>query len=545
MRDRVSLSTISTIAHLVFSIIDDIRPADSHRKECRVPATFGVIDLFAGPGGLGEGFASMSDRGHEPFDVGISVEKEASAHRTLTLRAFLREHRKQHGRLPEPFIDFHAGRISEPDWSVVDPTSWLVAKTEARALELGKPAAGLAIDETIARLQRNFDETILIGGPPCQAYSLVGRARAKGKVDYVPENDSRHYLFREYIRVLDRLRPAAFVMENVKGMLSSTVESRLVFEMLMEDLSSLGIGRGHFYELRAIRITDGKASLQEVVRPSDFVVRAEDFGVPQRRHRVIIVGIRSDMASGIGSASLKVSSGSRSVSDVIGNLPPLRAGLSRSPDSDHAWRDAVVSSAKQMAESFQKGAMSHLEGQFSELAKTFETMRVPPRSSSTLPRGYGTTNDPLLQWLENAELEAVAQHETRGHMSSDLGRYMFSATFGCLHGYSPKANEFPVEISPDHRNWHSGVFSDRFRVQIADQPSTTVTSHISKDGHYFIHPDAVQCRSLTVREAARLQTFPDDYLFLGNRTEQYVQVGNAVPPFLARQIAQLLHKVIG
>jgi DNA (cytosine-5)-methyltransferase 1 len=189
--------------------------------------------------------------------------------------------------------------------------------------------------------------------------------------------------------------------------------------------------------------------------------------------------------------------------------------------------------------------MSHLEGQFSELAKTFETMRVPPRSSSTLPRGYGTTNDPLLQWLENAELEAVAQHETRGHMSSDLGRYMFSATFGCLHGYSPKANEFPVEISPDHRNWHSGVFSDRFRVQIADQPSTTVTSHISKDGHYFIHPDAVQCRSLTVREAARLQTFPDDYLFLGNRTEQYVQVGNAVPPFLARQIAQLLHKVIG
>ena len=169
------------------------------------------------------------------------------------------------------------------------------------------------------QLKAKYDDTILIGGPPCQAYSLVGRARSRGKVGYVPEEDARHYLFREYIRVLDKLRPAAFVMENVKGMLSSTVESRLVFEMLMEDLSSLGTGHAHHYELRAIRVEDGKASLQEAAQPSDFIVRAEAFGVPQRRHRVIIVGIRSDLAGRAADAEIAVSGMARTVRDVIGN----------------------------------------------------------------------------------------------------------------------------------------------------------------------------------------------------------------------------------
>ena len=505
-----------------------------------MPSTFGIVDLFAGPGGLGEGFASLVEDGHAPFRIGISVEKEASAHRTLRLRAFLREYRARHGVLPKEFIDFHAGLASVPDWSAVDAEAWQHAIDEARALELGTEAAATAIDGAIATLKNRYDDTILIGGPPCQAYSLVGRARSRGNVGYVPEEDARHYLFREYIRVLDRLRPAAFVMENVKGMLSSTIESRLVFEMLMEDLTSLGKGHGHHYELLAIRVENGKASLQAAVQPSDFIVRAEAFGVPQRRHRVIIVGLRSDLAGKAADAEIAVSGMARTVSDVIGTMPALRSGISRGLDDAAAWRSEVADAAKLLAGICKGKDDGLLRERFLSVSERLRGGSPTVRTASWLPEGYGTSNDELLRWLERPDLRAIAQHETRGHMTSDLGRYLFAAVFGSVRGYSPKAADFPLAISPDHRNWHSGVFNDRFRVQRADEASTTVTSHISKDGHYFIHPDPMQCRSLTVREAARLQTFPDDYLFLGNRTQQYVQVGNAVPPFLARQIATLV-----
>lgn len=417
---------------------------------------FGVVDLFAGPGGLGEGFAALEVNSFKPFKIGVSVEKEASAHRTLTLRAFLREYRRREGRLPEEYIDFHEGSTDQPDWASVDRSAWIAATKEALCLELGNEAASAVIDTSIRRIRRTHDEVVLIGGPPCQAYSLVGRARSRGKKNYVPEKDERHFLFREYIRVLDRLRPAAFVMENVKGILSSAVQSRLVFEMLMEDLSTVGSRRGHLYELRAVHVKEGRAVLKIPSQPSDFVVRAEEFGVPQRRHRVIIVGIRSDLAARAAGASIAVPKTRATVDDVIGNLAKLRSGLS-SEDELLAWQEVMVGAAKRLATIHKGRDQQGLSEKFSRLSTEFRKNSELPRRSSSLPRRYGRSNDTLTQWLECSQLRAIAQHESRGHMTSDLDRYLFATVFAEVNESSPKSPDFPAELAPDHRNWHGGM----------------------------------------------------------------------------------------
>lgn len=181
---------------------------------------FGVIDLFAGPGGLGEGFAGLCREDRHPFDIVISAEKDAAAHATLRLRSFLRACVRETGSLPEPYLDHHSGRIPQPDWESIRPALWRRAEREARQLTLGEASAEERLNASIDCARRSFDDTVLIGGPPCQAYSLVGRARNRGVAGYSARDDHRHYLFRAYIEVLRRLRPAAFVMENVPGMLS-------------------------------------------------------------------------------------------------------------------------------------------------------------------------------------------------------------------------------------------------------------------------------------------------------------------------------------
>lgn len=508
--------------------------------------TYGVIDLFAGPGGLGEGFAGLSDGDHNPFRIVMSAEMEPSAHATLRLRSFVRAYLKEEGALPPGYAEYHVGLAPQRDWSQQCPALWRRAEDEALRLTIGSPESRGPLDAAIRQARTQFDETVVIGGPPCQAYSLVGRARNKGIAGYRAEDDHRHYLYRHYIEVLQELRPAAFVMENVKGMLSAKVGGRRVFDMILDDLRSIGGSTDDQYNL----IPLSPASLL-ADNPSDFLVHAEDYGVPQRRHRIIIVGVRRDVArrcwDAEGIPMLRRAGRPATVRDVIGGFPALRSGLSREADDAEAWRTAVSEVAEFLAELPESvdGMRQAVERMLAELPERVATGSPRVRESVDPPHETPDAPDALIKFLRSPGLIGLAQHNSRVHMRSDLARYMFTAAFASAEGRSPKSREYPDDLAPNHGSWSTGGFADRFRAQLWDEPSTTITSHISKDGHYFIHPDPMQCRSLTVREAARLQTFPDDYLFLGNRTQQYVQVGNAVPPYLARQIAHLLVRVLG
>ena len=223
-------------------------------------------------------------------------------------------------------------------------------------------------------------------------------------------------------------------------------------------------------------------------------------------------------------------------------LPKLRSGLSKS-DDENAWHSAMIDALEIVEKSTRDYSGANLPKFLEELRRVEQRLQATSRSgrknsthkqfSKRLPNG-------LSAFLDDPNLVGISGHETRGHMPSDLARYLYASCYAKVEGQSPRSRQFPAILAPNHKNWNSGKFNDRFRVQVGNAPASTVTSHISKDGHYFIHPDPTQCRSLTVREAARLQTFPDNYHFMGNRTEQFIQVGNAVPPYLALQVAGAL-----
>lgn len=514
--------------------------------------TYSVVDIFAGPGGLAEGFSSVpGNDGERAFHIALSIEKEAAAHSTLQLRSFLRQFGDA---LPDAYYRFINEGGDEPDWSSLHPEEWAAALDEAWKLELGDEDPDVRLNARLDEIRaEGGDNVILIGGPPCQAYSLVGRARNQGKEGYVASEDGRHFLYQEYIRILDRLRPAAFVMENVKGMLSSSVDGQnRIFDQVLCDLRGEREG-GQPYRLIALDPRSRRQLDLGRIEPtaSDFIVRAEDFGVPQARHRVIVVGLRSDLAEGVPDSSLADlmvrHALTATVGHVLNGMPKLRSGLSRGVDSREEWKQ-IVSVAMAFVADMDTGLPDNEQIAFAQRAAqclaSFNRLNdVPAREA----HGVGISPDcpaDLREWLVDPLLETLPNHVTRGHMASDLARYFFAAVFAEVAGRSPKASDYPEELAPEHENWNSGKFADRFRVQLSGGPSTTVTSHISKDGHYFIHPDPLQCRSLSVREAARLQTFPDNYLFKGNRTQQYVQVGNAVPPLLARWIGEALWTIL-
>lgn len=502
----------------------------------------GVIDLFAGPGGLGEGFSAyMAPNGSRPFHIAVSVEKEASAHRTLQLRAFYRQFR---GDVPEAYFDYLRNDITRDELFRLYPreSATAVAETLGGPRALGDKDDDRVVHTTLRKVNPAGGEPwIQIGGPPCQAYSLVGRARNRGIKGYRAEADHRHFLYTEYLRALDVLQPAVFVMENVKGILSSQVGGQRLFGRILEDLSNprLALGKSGGKGYRLYSLTPGTHARDLFDKPDrDWLVRSESFGVPQARHRVILMGVRDDISREPG--SLVPEQDLVPAAAVLSDLPRLRSGLSGEEDTPEAWHGALADAADACNVRALGGDRQLLEG----IVRGAERLTSRGRRFSRYSRHF-RGGEPLGEWLRDDRLGGFVNHQSRGHMREDLARYLFCSLYARLHdGASPRSRDFPKSLAPDHANWHSGKFSDRFKVQAEDHPASTVTSHISKDGHYFIHYDPEQCRSLTVREAARLQTFPDNYFFEGNRTQQYVQVGNAVPPWLARQIAAIVYRLI-
>ncbi|WP_163560524.1 DNA cytosine methyltransferase [Halomonas sp. NO4] len=543
-----------------------------------------VVDLFAGPGGLGEGFSSIRrPDGSRQFQTLVSVEREPAAHRTLTLRAFYRLLHDS-GMGMSAYYDYLQGGEHPSERADVQHL-WEQASEEALCLELGSEDGNRSLEGRLREELTGCDNWVLIGGPPCQAYSVVGRVRNRGNKHYRPEEDKRHFLYREYLNVIAKFRPAVFVMENVRGMLTSRVGKDRIFGQILEDLrhpakatgpegpeSSVPSSDGYtifsleddrVYFPRTTGLFDSPDPLEEDEYNS-FVIKAEEHGIPQARHRVILVGVRDDIVTRVGAPAMASSlqmprtddDRQLTVAQVLAELPPLRSGLSRH-DSDEAWYAAIRRVATKVAEELQRHHSEHIKQDVRKriAAELLEIAKGPHKGLNRRhepkaePRPVGPTTE-LEKWYHGAQSPNVNglwyNHEARSHMEEDLARYLYCATFAKVVKHSPIGTKeiYLESLAPEHANWKSGKFADRFKVVLEGQPSKTITSHISKDGHYFIHYDPRQCRSLTVREAARLQTFPDDYYFEGNRTEQYVQVGNAVPPLLARRIAVKVMEVL-
>ena len=514
------------------------------------------IDLFAGAGGLGEGFSRAG------FDVSISVEKELTECETLRQRKLHNELLQTNQadlalKLATGEMDFAGFEKSYP--KITDRVNKKVAQ-----LELGTADFSTVYNKILNGLKnRKAGALILLGGPPCQAYSIVGRARSVGKtvLDNDPSaldkfyKDQRHTLYKEYLKVLSAFSPEIFIMENVKGILSAkTAPNALagsVIEKIFSDLQSpfkaisddpdfvketveLGINFNEDgYVLFPFTASDKSDLFDNVgagIAKNDFTIKSEKYSIPQTRHRVIICGVRQDIFKSLGRPGvLNEPPSITSVRDMIGSLPKLRSEITKEKVQAHKWAKRVKKEVSDLT------ALTNID-----IADGCNTVEYPHK-------GQVVGNVELAKFIEDS-LGVITSHKTRSHMVSDLARYYFCADFAERHGKSPKIEDWPVsDLVPKHANINrsgnrpsASGFSDRFKVQVWGKPSSTITSHISKDGHYFIHPDKTQCRSFSVREAARLQTFPDSYQFCGGISKQFHQIGNAVPPYLAYQIAKLI-----
>ena len=399
-----------------------------------------VIDLFAGAGGLSEGFR------REGYDIIAHVEMDESASYTLKTReAFY--YLNAHDKL-DVYKDYLLGRITRDEFYQSIPEDILSRVINSEIS-----------DDTISGIFKKVDNLLgddsvrmIIGGPPCQAYSVAGRSRDPERM----QNDPRNFLYKQYIKFLVKYQPELFVFENVSGILSAS--NGEIFENIQKEMNDAGY------------ILDYK------------ILNAKDYGTLQSRKRVILIGWRSEIKYTYPQfEKLELND---TIRDLFEDLPDLQAGECIPPGEFYQDIDQ---------ESY------------------------------------------VMRYLRYDNWNLLTHHIARPNKQRDLDIYRLCVQHWNDYGTKLKYNELPNDLIT-HNNVNS--FLDRFNIVPFDGISHTVVAHISKDGHHYIHPDMNQNRSITVREAARIQSFPDNYYFETSRTAAFKQIGNAVPPLMAQQIAK-------
>lgn len=406
--------------------------------------TFNFIDLFAGAGGLSEGFIQAG------FSPVAHVEMNAYAAQTLETRtAYF--YLKSKDKL-DVYYDYIKGTLPRAEFLKQIPEELLKSVFCVTMSDETLPGLFDKIDSILAAKGATSVD-VIIGGPPCQAYSLVGRAQSS-HMETPMAADPRNDLYKLYAKFLEKYKPKMFVFENVMGIRSAN--GGTTWKKVQEALRAVG------YEI----------SFQEQ--------NSKDFGVLQSRKRMIIVGWLKD--SGLSYPKFQKKTVTAIVNDILSDLPTLHPG-----ESSAQYRTTILSNY---------------------LSET----------------GIRTKDDVL------------THHCARTNKQRDIEIYRKTIELWNDGHRRLNYNDLPDELKT-HKNRSS--FLDRFKVVEGDESHChTMLAHISKDGHYFIHPDLAQHRSITVREAARIQSFPDSYYFEGPRTAQFTQIGNAVPPLMAKGIAE-------
>ena len=407
--------------------------------------TLNFIDLFAGCGGLSEGFYEQGLQGL------AHVEWEMPMVNTLRNRLSKKWNHSE-DEAKEAVIHFDIQKTEE-----LLKGSW----SDETIADYGKTNSQLVIEKGIDGIIGNQKVDLIIGGPPCQAYSIAGRAQDPNSM----KDDYRNFLFESFVKVVDHYRPKVFVFENVPGILSAKPGDRFVMDRIFEAFDKIG------YEIR-----NPKAM-------SKSVYSAADFKVPQDRRRVIIFGVEK--------------SSKYSVEDFYRSLDSLL-----DKDTKNTVKDAIGSMPK------------------------FKPLEKPCKVGSK------NVSHELIGGTK------ISLHEARYHNPRDVEIFR--------KWISESMNDIPNEKKLAFYKEVSGRTSNhnKYRSLEWDKPSPTIVSHLYKDGLMFIHPDIEQARSITVREAALLQTFPVDFEFVGSNAYCFKMIGNAVPVLFAKNIAQAIVNVL-